>query len=290
MSEYLRTHPNIHMSPHKEPMYFSTDITPCPYGRLSDYLSLFDTHDENKLIFAEASTTYLYSRIAPKRIHDFAPESKIMVMLRNPIDMVYALHGTLLRIGSETEPDFETAWHLQESRRRGKNIPFAARQRTALLQYHAVGCLGSQMKALLDTFPKRQVHVTIFDDFALDPKAEYRRLLDFLGLPDDGRKDFPRINESTQFKSMKIAVKLRDLRARTFPIGEEIKRLTGIRRLGIMNFVDRFNLKVQERPKLRPEFRDFLNEVFYDEVELLEALIGRDLSAWKKRAAPCVHR
>lgn len=281
MSEYLRTHPNVHMSPHKEPMFFSSDIMPRRHSGIDDYLSLFNTRDKNKTIFSEASTTYLYSNIAIKRIHELFPQSKIMAMLRNPVDLLYSLHGEFLNLGHETEWDFEAAWHLQDERREGKNVPFHARHNSAFLQYKAYGSIGSQIRALNEIFPQSQIHTIIFDDFVLDPGAEYRRLLDFLNVPDDGREDFPRINESKQFKSTAIAGWSRKVRARALPLAENIKNHIGVERLGIINFVDRFNRQTRPRPPLRPEFRKYLIETFEPEVHLLETLLCRDLSAWK---------
>lgn len=282
MSEYLRTHPQVHMSTPKEPRYFSTDITPSPYHSLDDYLLLFKTNNQNRVVLAEASTTYIYSKVALERIRSFSPSAKIMVMLRNPTDLVYAFHGELLKIGRETEWDFEIAWSLQEKRSRGESVPFSAKQRSAILQYRSIGCLGSQLNNVYELFPSTQVHVGIFDDFVTDPAAEYRRLLAFLGLPDDGRRDFPRVNESVQFKSRRIAGLSRRLRARALPISEIVKRRIGIPRLGIVSFIDRFNSKTHQRPPLSPKFRDHLSAAFRSEVELLETLLRRDLSAWKR--------
>lgn len=281
MSEYLRTHPNIHMSPHKEPNFFSSDIAPSVYPGLDEYLSLFETHDRNKIVFFEASTTYLYSNVALKRIYDLFPDSKIMAMLRNPVYLVYSLHGELLNLGHETEWDFETAWHLQAERRKGRNVPASTRNRSALLQYNAFGSIGSQVRALNNIFPQSQIHTAIFDDFVSDPGAEYRRLLDFLNVPDDGREDFPRLNESKRFRSTALAGWSRKVRAMALPLAENIKSHMGIERLGIINFVDRFNRQTRPRPPLRPEFRNYLIETFAPEVDLLETLLCRDLSAWK---------
>jgi hypothetical protein len=121
----------------------------------------------------------------------------------------------------------------------------------------------------------------MFDDFVTDPGAEYRRSLDFLDVPDDGREDFARINESKQFRSTAIAGWSRRIRARALPLAENIKNHIGVERLGIINFIDRFNRQTRPRSPLRPEFRDYLIETFEPEVELLETLLRRDLSAWK---------
>ena len=52
----------------------------------------------------------------------------------------------------------------------------------------------------LNTIGQERTFISIFDDFAEDPAAQYRRLLGFLGLMDDGRKHFEQHRESMGVK------------------------------------------------------------------------------------------
>src|SRR5215472_851972 len=105
---YLKGHPEIYMSPLKEIYFFDTDLwekrPERPWARLNEgkapsleqYLSCFAAADEQKRI-GEATPSYLRSLHAPHGIKAFSPRAQIIIMLRNPVDMLYSLHSQALR-------------------------------------------------------------------------------------------------------------------------------------------------------------------------------------------------
>lgn len=280
MSEYLRSHPNVFMSDPKEPCFFSRDVGPSIYRSTDEYLDLFNRATPSQSVVAEASTQYIYSRHALSNIRVFQPSAKLMVMLRRPAELVYAFHGQMFKQGYESERDFETAWGLQQTRAAGRSLPPGCKD-AHLLQYKWIGSLGSQMENLFRLFPKEQIHVTFFEDFAADTAREYRRLLSFLELPDDDRRDFPRINEAVQYKWPWLGqFPQRMRRSVAMPLAA-LRRKTGFQGTGILKMLNHLNAETRPRPPLRPEFHCHLEEVFSDEVKLLEGLLGRDLSAWR---------
>lgn len=284
MSEYLRSHPSVFMSNPKEPCFFSKEFVPSNYRTVNEYLGLFAHARPEQLIIAEASTNYMHSKGALEKIKDFQPDARLMVMLRNPADLVYAYHGQMVKQGYEPEPDFEKAWELQPSRATGKALSTENKQGHVLRQYKRIGSLGSQVEDVFKVFPKNRVHITFFEDFVADPKCEYHRLLSFLELPDDGRQAFPRINESTHHGSLWLGQSSRRLRRRVAKPLSELHRKTGFQGTGLLKMLDHLNVETRPRPPLRPAFRQHLDEVFSDEVGLLEKLLGRDLSAWRGKA------
>lgn len=278
MSEYLRTHPNVFMSNPKEPRYFSFDVAPCEFRNFPEYLAIFDGANATQTVIAEASQSYLRSKVAIHVIRALYKDSKLSIMLRNPVDLVYSLHTERRLAGTETDPDFERAWRAEVARGSTVGRGDASAEETP---YQSAGKLGEQVKRVLDVFPREQVFVIVFDDFASNPRRIYLDLLAFLGVPDDGRVDFPKVNESTRFKSERLAQVQRQIRRRLFPLWEVFKRVTGVRTLGIMRVANRFNTKPLPRTPLRPEFRRELAEFFSEEVRLLENLLGRDLAMWR---------
>ena len=72
---------------------------------------------------------------------------RFVVMIRNPLDLAYALHSQLLYGGDENVEDFATAWRLQDERRRGESLPPGARDFKSLL-YGDVAKLGEQVERL----------------------------------------------------------------------------------------------------------------------------------------------
>jgi len=125
MSDYLRQHPEIYMPQRKEPHFFGSDLdAPYPYfiRDKEQYFSLFAEAKDEKRV-GEASVWYLYSKRAAFEIKEFCPTASIIIMLRNPVDMIYSLHSQRLFTGNEDIPDFEEALEAEEDRKRGLRIP-----------------------------------------------------------------------------------------------------------------------------------------------------------------------
>lgn len=280
MSEYLRTHPNVFVSDPKEPNFFSQDVAPSHWHSIEEYMELFTTASCDKTVIADASTSYIYSKIALEKIVEFQPSAQLMVMLRQPTELVHAFHGELLRLGIECEQDFETAWELQYARAAGRMLPPRCRN-AHRLQYKWIGSLGSQVEHLLQIFPRSQVHFALFNNFATDPGYEYHKVLSFLKLSHDGRLEFPRINESSRYKWLWLGQFPKRLRGHVAGPLATLSRTTGLRGTGLIKMLDRFNAVPAQRPPLRPEFQRYLTEVFSDEVRLLEELLDQDLLAWR---------
>jgi hypothetical protein len=279
LAEYLRTHPNIFVTDPKEPSFFSNDIQPPRYGSLGHYLALFDRATSQHLIVADASTSYIHSAVALQRIHSLWPTVKIAVMLRCPVDLVYAFHGEMLRVGIETESNFQKAWHLQAERAEAHypTHQIAARHK---LQYQWIGSLGTQIEKLLALFPRTQVHLITFDDFCSDPNAAYESLLRFLCVERDTRVDFPPANQARAFKSLWLNQTMwRTRRYLRTPTVALFRRL-GIKGTGLLTLVERLNSSHRPRPSLDPIFRRELSVAFAPEVRKLEHLLHRDLEHW----------
>jgi hypothetical protein len=287
LSEYLRGHPNIFMSTPKEPHYFSTDFNPLVYHyvrTLEDYLDLFRDASEEHHRMGEASVFYLYSTTAIANIREFDQEARIIAMVRNPIDMAYSLHAQYCYSLHENIMDFATAWQLQAARREGKKLPPSI-DVPAYLQYQAVCSLGQQIERLLEVFPRHQVQVIVFDDLVFKTKAVYEDTLAFLGVPSDGREDFPIVNPSVELSSptlkridgyLRRAARFRHLN-RTVLATKRALGLEGRRLLGISSGL---YTKQSERPALDPTIRAELAGVFEPDVDKLGRLLGIDLEHW----------
>ena len=73
----------------------------------------------NEKWMGEKSTWYLYSRVAAEEIKDYNRDSRILIQIRNPVDMVYSLYRHLFynRFDTrETIPSFEQALNAQAER------------------------------------------------------------------------------------------------------------------------------------------------------------------------------
>jgi hypothetical protein len=279
MSEYLRTHPQIYFAPIKEPYYFSSDFVGYGIRSEAEYLRLFAKAGPYHKAVGEGSVWYLYSQVALQRIREFEPSARVIVMLRNPVDLACSLHAQLLYVFMENEADFAKAWDLQAARRLGQRIPRGCLV-PQFLQYEQACRLGWQLQRLLNIFPREQVHCLLFDDFVQDTRRAYQRLLAFLELPHDGRLEFPRINENRQHRSRWLAyllLRLPDSVGTALRLG---KRTLGLEYWGIGRYLIPLTTRPAQRKPLDPEVQQRLILTFHDDILLLSELVGRDLSGW----------
>lgn len=276
LAHYLAENAKIFMAVPKEPHYFSVDIPNRPVDEISHYLSLFGGATDVHLAVGEASTSYLRSRAAVENILQMSPDAKFIVMLRNPVDMAYALHAELLASAQENEPDFERAWNLQATRKLGKSVPRMCRN-PEVLQYRDVCSIGTQVERLLGQVPGANVHVILVDDFASDSLQTYRATLAFLGVPYDGRTEFPAYNTNKQPRSRLFLMAIETLRSLRIALAKRYGLRNG---LGLLRLVESLNARAVRRFPLSPKFKAMLVAEFGDEIQKIASFTGRDLSDW----------
>jgi hypothetical protein len=279
LCNYLRDHPEIFISRHKEPGYFANDLPSRRQIKNSDdYLKIFETSDSNIKAFGEGSAWYLYSDQAIENIRAFNPDARLIIMLRNPIDMLRSLHSQLLLYFEENEPDFQKAWKLQDRRKNGQDLPLRADLcDPQMYQYEQIGKFGRQVGRALSIFPPQQIKIILFEDFIADTKSVYQDVLDFLGTSPDGRTDFAAVNARRTYRFPKAAHLLFKLVA----MFSQMRRRMGILwNTNVFPIVDKFLTMRKESDKLDPAFRAELTEIFRQDVQLLSELIDRDLSHW----------
>lgn len=277
---WLRHRPDIHI-PIKEPKFFSADVVRPQQSSLEEYLALFTNAPPGALI-GEASVTYLMSQVALTLIRQHRPDARIIVLLRNPVDLAISWHGQCLKTGSEKEIDFERAWNLIARRRQGLDIPLGCPW-PVQLDYERVGSIGTQLKQVMNVFPPDQVLTMLLDDIATDPRTSYLRVLKFLGLPDDMRSQFKAENTRKAYRSQKLNRLARVLRRMVAPKLGPLLDCLGIRGTGALRILDYFNSIEPDRTvRVGPMFRQSLLEHFHSEVQLIEELLGRCLPAFRR--------
>ena len=281
LSDYLRSNPNVFVPRLKEPNFFSTDTNrPMAASTLDGYLALFS--EAGNRVAGEGSVWYLYSQVAIPAILEFEPMAKIIIMVRNPIDMVRSWHAQRLYTLNEDEPDFEKAWRKCAPRSRGLEIPEFCRE-PELLQYKDVSILGSFVKRAMNIVPSKQIKVIVFDDFVKNTSEVYRDVLAFLSVPNDSRTEFPQIHGTKYHRSPWFA---RQLKRKTFWLKHSIRltaRLTskvGFSNRYIIKRLGEWNTRFAPVGTISDQFRKELVEEFREDVSLLGCLLNRDLGHW----------
>jgi len=262
------------MSPVKEPFFFSTDLKrPAKlFHSFKEYERLFAAATKDHIAVGEASTDYLYSETAVPNILEYADSPKFIVMIRNPIHMAHAVHWQMVLGGLEPITSFARAWEIQKERMKGKYIPRLGAD-PKLYLYGPRCKLGEQLERLFDQVPREQVLVLVLDDVKENPRGEYLKVLKFLGVPDDGREQFPVHNPAQVPRSI--------LSQRGLHLVATVIRRAGFRRpLHISPRLKTWTRVVHPRPSLPLDYRYKLAEYFAEDIKKLEGLLKRDFSMW----------
>jgi hypothetical protein len=264
---YLSRHPDVGMSNAKEPNFFATDtVRHRAFSTLPRYLTNFDGI-EGKARIGEASVLYLSSPAAPQAIHNFNSSAQIIIMLRDPIEVMHALHAQRLHGGSEHIIDFEIAVESNE-RRYWLQGPFKG-EPVGGLTYRELTRFSTQVRRYFESFGRERVHVILFDDFVRDPKRAYEDVLKFLDLRSDGCTSYEPVNANKRVRSISLH------RAMRHPALLRLKDSLPRLGKGARALLDRVNLVEEARPPIDPEFRLRLQREFDEEKRHLAGLIGR---------------
>lgn len=281
LSSALKDHPLISFSKPKETQFFL--LAPANLGDTelrATYLNLHHRElNADHLALGDGSVSYLYAPDAIREALRFDPRARFIASVRNPLDLVPSHHARMLYTLEEDEPDLAQAWALQASRAAGQSIPARCRD-ARVLQYGAFGRLGEHVERLIEVAGRERCLVIVYDDLARDLGAVYRQVLEFVGVPDDGRTKFSRKAENRGFKSPFLQQFVMNppawtLRLIQFSNGPMIRRLKRARRR-----LEEVNTFTRERPPLSAEMREVLRGYFAEDVRKLSALLARDLTHW----------
>jgi hypothetical protein len=283
--EMLSSYPQIHM-PRKEPGFFVPELRWARStrfaGGLEDYLALFDGAAPEQRI-GEATTSYLFSKQAARRIAEVQPSARIVAILREPASFLRSLHLQFLRSHVETERDLRRALALEQPRREGKQLPTNSTRPQALIYSEHVRYV-EQLKRYHAVFPPDQVLVLIYEDFRADNVATVQQVLGFLGIEGAPPVQPVEVNRAAGLRSTRLQQTVRSLYLGRAPgarvAKSTVKALTprSARRRALA-IVD--NAQRSDPPPLDPALARELQDRFKHEVQSVSEYLGRDLvSFW----------
>lgn len=273
----LSAHPEVFLSANKEPHFFARDLK---VGRgwcvrdETDYLGLFSERVSEKQI-GEASPWYLFSTTAAQEIHEFQPDAKIIILLRDPVDLIHSVHLQHLNTANEDLLDLREALSAEADRARGERIPKRA-PFPDCLAYRSIGRLTAQVNRYLELFGPQQVKVLLLDDLRADERGYLRDVCRFLEIDESVQLSFGRRNPSRDLTIVDLMLKRLHYKTRLIPdVQRKIPKVIKALYRGAVRLL----------PTARPtgisdELRSELADELRDDVAQLSRLIGRDLSAW----------
>jgi hypothetical protein len=300
LSRYLSQHPQVCFSRPKEPHYFARfDLQQLEErGWRAEYPRFFAHHHEGHRAVGEGSVSYLYFEETLEFITRINPQARLIAMLRNPMEMLPSYHLRMLFILEEDVDSFAAAWDLQEVRARGERVPRLCTD-PRLLLYGEVGRLGEQVDRMFRVAGRERCLVLFHDDLLRDPRSVYRQVLDFIGLDDDGRTEFPSRQPSRRYRHrwlQRLVYKppvahgglLEERLARAGYEAEGRNPKAGAKGSGrkkplplrLHRRLRKWNRVVAQPEPLDERLRALLREHFAADVEKLAKLTQRDLDHW----------
>ncbi|HTJ30364.1 MAG TPA: sulfotransferase, partial [Acidobacteriaceae bacterium] len=291
---HLRQHPEVFMSPVKEPTYFSFEARPENFiaekrewvrghmenlrasldghlegnrvrgivERWEDYVKLFRNANGQKAI-GEASVFYLWSKTAAPQIAATIPHAKILLILRHPAERAFSQY---LHSLSDGHTSHSFSYSISEGLRNTGEL-------SIYYPFLEFGLYSSQVERFFACFPREQVRVWLYEDTLAAPAKFLRDVSMFLGIdpgfvPDTSRRYFqmeiPRV--------LSISQPLRRSRA-----WRAVREHTPA---AIRPLLKRVLYHKPGELKMNPADRRFLIDYYRDDIGKLERLIERDLSRW----------
>jgi hypothetical protein len=276
----LQQHPQIHISPLKEPHFLAFQgqtvnfagpgddvlINSQAVTKFDDYQRLFAGVDRETAIGEGSVSTLYYHDSSIDNIRRFTPDARLIVLLRNPIQRAYSSFLYMTAHGYEPLADFERALD-QEQRRIDDHWHH-------IWHYTRMGSYSTQLSRFLDAFGPDRLQILLFDDLKSDPQGTMRGLYTFLDVdPDFPPATSPEVNRSGVPRSRMVQHVLYRVNQH-----QKVKRLLkAVVPLRLREWVRRANLT---RPEMTASARERLKDVYRAEIGQLQQLLNRDLSHW----------
>jgi hypothetical protein len=172
----LRHHPQIQMASCKETHFFDDESRNWETPDYEELEAYFTEADQG--LRGEATPITMYWRPAVRRLHDYNPDIKLILLLRNPIERAFSGWCMEYSAGRETML-FGNA--IREGRERVRLSGEGEKERLhRCYSYVERGFYGRQLAQLFSFFPQRQIHCEISEEFFGDQTATLQRLSTFL--------------------------------------------------------------------------------------------------------------
>lgn len=289
---YLDQHPEIYLSPIKEPNYFSTDIDPKDFSnsykrnneldyqnyfskrplknlRLSFireelyYNQLFEEANGQKAI-GECSTSYLFSKEAATNIYNFNSNSKILIIIRHPVERAISHYLMALRSGY-TDLSFRQALEKDMSEKKsGWGISNL---------FIETGMYSNQIKRYYKVFPKKQVKILLFDNFQSDSSGTLKEVFAFLDIEPLDVSQISVPNPAFTPKYIKLHKLFVDSGIKN--LSKRFLSENGKQKLKKVLFQ-----KGSVGAQINEEDKAFLLSIYKPDIEATSQVTGIDLSSW----------
>ena len=259
---YLQEHPEVFLPELKEPHFFSCPEVKNTYYKTKivdskeEYLDLYQERESYKAV-GDLSSSYLFNKETPKRIHQFNPYAKIIIVLRNPVERALSHYLMDVNLG-----------YINVSLSKVINNKDTFKQHYQ--EYIELGFYEQQIRAYIKQFPDSQIKVVLSDTLYANTAETLKDIYSFINVSTTFITDFETVHNSytvPRFKALKSLVQSDGLK----------KMIPSGLKSGLKSLIYKTNA---EKPKLEVE-KNLLREIYKKSIVETETLINQDLSSWK---------
>jgi Sulfotransferase domain len=239
-----------------------TDFFSEHYHRGMDWYLDFFRDCPADLPIGEISPNYFAAPEAPDRIASHIPDCRIICTLRDPVDRLYSFYR-LMRHNGWTRASMEE---------------IAAGSSPAIEASQYAHCL----RRWRERFGAERVTVSFYEDLESAPQRFLDSICGFIGIPAVALEDSPllgkRVNSVTRGPRIALLAEKAWRLRRWLEARNAVAAIAVLRKMGLWRFSFRGG---GEFGPIDPQTEKRLRERFRPEVDALEEMLGRDLSAWK---------
>lgn len=218
---------------------------------------------------------YLSCPWAAERIKKFSPNAKIIMTLRNPIDVMYSLHATMLyRETVEDIEDFGEALKMEEERKKKYGYKVIPKKYHPHMLYRETVRYSQQVKRYFELFGEENVKVTIFDEYIKNKSSTLRDILKFLDVDEDFEIKHLNTNAGRKYRSRTIHSAVM---TNKFGVRGVLRNIPGSAKI-----YRKINNNEFKRKTLEPSLRKSLQDDLKKEIDELSLMLKKDLSYWYK--------
>lgn len=274
----LKQHPQIFMSPIKEPRYFGmggrsndfrgqgdSSLTAGMTTRFEDYQLLFDGIGDQPAI-GEASTWYLMqSETAAPGIRRCIPNARLIAILRQPAERAYSHYLMYVSLGHERR-SFRDALQAEPERTRMHWAPG--------WRYKANGFYHHLLQPYTLAFPRQQMRFYLYEDWKTNPTWMLRDIFDYLGV---SKIDLHVLKKNVTWHPRSTL--LQHILASKNPLKLWLKQnMPASLRHRLSAALWRLNKGTP--PRIDPAIHRKLTAEYREDILNVQDLIGRDLTHW----------
>jgi hypothetical protein len=269
---YLKQHPEIFLSPIKEPHFFDNDKN----YRLGveTYLDRYFKESVRYRARGEATPAYFHHprKVIPRIKEVYLKEEpRFIIILRNPVHRAFSHYLHRVRLTQEDET-FERALELEDFRLKKSDGE-------DWVGYYSDGLYAQLIRTWLSNFSKTRFKFLLLEELIEEKDKILKEIFHFLKIDDSVKlhTQAPK-NIASETRSKRLMKLINDRSLLKLPFKMFIPQ---VKRRKIKEYIRKKNvLAYEDYPTVDYNTKNMLMKKYQNEIKQLEEIINKDLSAW----------